>query len=140
MWSLVRAPDLNIVDCIWVSPGSLGGYPVSTTYRANTLLAGIDPVALDYYGSKHILYPLGGYKSQHNPDAYSGLINHLTGARDVINNGGGILGQPSNLGDENIEVFSASAGGAIAEDNNDSSDASGGGGGGGGCFISTTRL
>jgi hypothetical protein len=54
MWELVKAPDLNILDCIWVSPDSLAGYPASTTYRANTLVAGIDPVALDYYGSKHI--------------------------------------------------------------------------------------
>jgi hypothetical protein len=91
MWSLVRAPDLNIVDCIWVSRDSLIGYPPSTTCRANTLLAGIDPVALDYYASKHILQPLGGnFSDQHNPDSYAGLINHLTGACSTINANGGI--------------------------------------------------
>lgn len=111
MWNLVRMPDLNILDCIWVSHESLGGYPPGTTRRTNALLAGIDPVALDYYASKHILLPLGGSRAhEHNPDTFSGLINHLTGARDFINANGGILGQPANIGDENIEVISASDG------------------------------
>ncbi len=138
MWGLVKAPDLNILDCIWVSPDSLAGYPVSTTYRANTLLAGIDPVALDYYGAKHILYPLGGpYQNRHNPDTDPGLINNLVGAQDYINNAGGIFGEPAQMGDENIAVLSASAGGEIDEGRNISS---GSGGGSAGCFISTTRL
>ena len=110
MWSLVKIPDLNILDCIWVSPDSLSGYPPQTTYRSDTLLAGIDPVALDYYASKHILYPLGGsYEDEHNPDSFAGLINHLTGAKDFINKNGGINGFPSQLGDENIEVYFANA-------------------------------
>ena len=110
MWSLVKIPDLNILDCIWVSPDSLRGYPIETTYRANTLLAGIDPVALDYYASKHVLLPLGGsYKDQHDPDSFSGLINHLTGARDFINNNGGINGSSTQTGGENIEVYFANA-------------------------------
>ena len=139
IWGLVRAPDLNIVDCIWVSPDSLTGYPVSTTYRANTLLAGIDPVALDYFGSKHLLYPLGGpYQNRHDPDTDPGLINHLAGAQDVINSAGGILGEPAQMGDENIEVLSASAGGKIDEGRDTNSG--GGSGGGSGCFISTCRL
>ena len=142
IWGLVRAPDLNIVDCIWVSPDSLTGYPESTTYRSNTLLAGIDPVALDYYGSKHILYPLGGpYKGQHNPDTHSGLINHLTGAQDFINGTGGIFGEPAQIGDEKIEVLSASAGGTVdkSRDTSSKSGDSSSGGGGGGCFVTCTH-
>lgn len=132
MWGLVRPADLNILDCIWVSPGSLAGYPVSTTYRANTLLAGFDPVALDYYGSKHILYPLGGnYASRHHPDTYSGLISHLKNAQDFINANGGIDGEPARRGDENIEVLSASAGG------DPGGGSSGGGGSSAACFISS---
>jgi hypothetical protein len=130
MWCLVKVPDLNILDCIWVSPDSLRGYPQDTTYRADTLLAGIDPVAMDYHASKHVLLPLGGkFESQHNPDTFSGLINHLGGALDFINANGGIGGQDVHLGDENIALFSASAGGSN----------SGGGSGGGsvGCFITT---
>ena len=137
MWGLVRPADLNIIDCIWVSPGSLGGYPVATTYRANTLLAGIDPVALDYYGSKHILYPLGGnYAGRHHPDTYSGLISHLKDAQDFINANGGVAGKPVHRGDENIEVLSASAGGDPG-DGSWGGGSSGGGGSGSGCFIST---
>ena len=129
MWSLVRVPDLNILDCIWVSHESLGGYPPEVTYRTNMLLAGIDPVALDYYASKHVLFPLGGGRAhQHDPDSFAGLINHLTGAREFINANGGIKGEPTHMGDENIEVISVSAGGSIT---------GGGGGGGGRCFIAT---
>jgi hypothetical protein len=51
---------LNILDCIWVSPEALGGYPPDKTHRADILLAGIDPVAIDYYAAKHVLLPLGG--------------------------------------------------------------------------------
>ncbi len=128
----MKVPDLNILDCIWVSPDSLRGYPQDTTYRADTLLAGIDPVAMDYYASKHVLLPLGGkFESQHNPDTFSGLINHLGGALDFINANGGIGGQDVHLGDENIALFSASAGGS------NSGGESGGSGGDAGCFITT---
>jgi uncharacterized protein (DUF362 family) len=141
MWGLIKPADLNIVDCIWVSPDSLSGYPVSTTHRANTLLAGIDPVALDYYGSKHILYPLSGpYQNRHHPDTDPGLINHLVGAQDFINSAGGIFGDPAQMGDDNIDVLSASAGGKIDEGRDTGGDSGGtGDGGGSGCFISTTR-
>jgi uncharacterized protein (DUF362 family) len=129
MWSLVRIPDLNILDCIWVSHESLGGYPPEATRRTDILLAGIDPVALDYYGSKHVLLPLGGSRAhEHDPDSFPGLINHLVGAQDFINANGGIGGEPTRMGDDNIEVFSASGGGSVT---------TGGGGGGGGCFIAT---
>jgi uncharacterized protein (DUF362 family) len=108
MWSLVRIPDLNILDCIWVSHESLKGYPPATTCRTDTLLAGIDPVALDYFASKHVLLPLGGGKAhEHDPDSFAGLINHLIGARDVINANGGIAGEDVRLGDDNIEVISS---------------------------------
>jgi hypothetical protein len=117
MFIETRAPVLNIVDCIWVSQDSLSGYPVSTTTRTDTLLAGIDPVALDYHASKHILLPLGGsYTNQHDPDTFSGLINHLDGAQTTINNSGGIGGQMSNRGDANIDVFSANADAAPSPD------------------------
>ncbi len=128
MWSLVRPPDLNILDCIWVSHEALRGYPPETTHRTDILLGGVDPVALDYYGSKHVLYPLGGSRAgEHDPDSFSGLINHLTGARDFINNNGGIQGDLARMGDDNIEVLSASAGALT-----------GGSAGSGGCFIATS--
>jgi hypothetical protein len=108
--SLVRAPDLNILDCIWVSPESLSGYPPSATHRADILLAGIDPVALDYFAAKHVLQPLGGSPTgEHDPDNFAGLRDHLKGASDFININGGINGKLTDIGDDNIEVFSASA-------------------------------
>jgi len=110
MWSLVRAPDLNILDCIWVSHEALRGYPEDTTHRSNVLLAGMDPVALDYYGSKHVLLPVGGNRAHmHNPDSFPGLINHLGGAQAFINTNGGIAGLPAVQGDENILVVTRSA-------------------------------
>jgi hypothetical protein len=109
-WSLVRTPDLNIVDCIWVSQDSLTGYPPETTSRRNVLLAGLDPVALDYYASKHVLLPLGGsYAAQHDPDRFSGLAGMLSGAQGFINANGGIAGVPARLGDANIEVVPRNA-------------------------------
>ena len=110
MWTLVRTPDLNILDCIWVSHGSLTGYPVETTRRCNTLLAGLDPVALDYVASKHVLAPLGGYyASEHDPDAFPGLVRMLADAETVINAAGGIGGAPVRRGDANIAVVARSA-------------------------------
>lgn len=109
MYSIVRTPALNIVDCIWVTYDHHHmGYPPDSTERMNMLLAGLDPVALDYHGSKHILYPLGGEQDHwHNPDNYAGLINHLTGAQQFLNEQGGIRGLSTKQGDENIQVISS---------------------------------
>jgi hypothetical protein len=108
MWSLVRIPVINILDCIWVSHEQLRGYPIEATNRSNILLASTDPVALDYHGSKHVLLPLGGiYAHEHDPDSFAGLINHLEGARDFINANGGIGGKPTQMGDANIDVIYA---------------------------------
>ena len=139
VWSLVRSPDLNILDCIWVSFDSLTGYPPETTSRTNTLLAGLDPVALDYYAAKHIMLPLGGSRAlEHDPDSPRELKSHLDGAQTFINENGGIVGQPARQGDDNIEVITASAGGTDTGGNTGTgANTQGGGGGGGGCFIAT---
>ncbi len=53
--ALVRAPDLNIVDAIWV------GYEDNTSGNANRqdiLLASTDPFAVDWYASEYVLRPL----------------------------------------------------------------------------------
>ncbi len=56
-------PTLNIIDAIWVNANP---YPdlycgPSTSYymatRVNMLIAGVDPVALDFWTAKHILVP-----------------------------------------------------------------------------------
>ncbi|MGA2169465.1 MAG: DUF362 domain-containing protein [Terracidiphilus sp.] len=120
MWTNVRVPDLSILDCIWVSYGSMTaggqhvsgciGYPPSITSRQNTLLAGHDPLALDYHASKHILFPLGGENAAaHDPDNNARLVNVYKQAAETINNTGGILGRPVHTGDRNIQVIATGA-------------------------------
>lgn len=120
MWTLVRKPDLNILDCIWVSFGSMTvgksyvsgciGYPPEITSRQNILLAGHDPIAMDYHANKNILFPLGGNSAAaHDPDNNPRLVAVYSEARDIINEAGGIRGQKVQLGDNNIQVISADA-------------------------------
>ena len=120
MWTEVRAPDLNILDCIWVSYGSMSaggqhvsgcvGYPPSITSRQNTLLAGHDPLAIDYHANKHILLPLGGERAaDHDPDNNRRLVSVYTDAAEEMNQRGGIRGQRARTGDENIQVIMAGA-------------------------------
>lgn len=64
------------------------------------------PVMEEFTLSKHILYPLGGNLiAEHDPDSSGGLITHLAGARDFINQYGGLFGDWSRLGDENLHVI-----------------------------------
>jgi len=52
-----RMPTLNVLDAIWVNanPGSGPSSPYDQATRLNTVMAGTDPVALDYWASKHVL-------------------------------------------------------------------------------------
>ncbi|MCZ2809700.1 MAG: DUF362 domain-containing protein [Candidatus Bathyarchaeota archaeon] len=74
-----RFPTLNILDGIWVNANpapssSCGpGTPYAASTRVNVVMASTDPVALAYWGSKHILMQaaeLIGYADTHtlNPD------------------------------------------------------------------------
>jgi hypothetical protein len=98
---------LNIVDCIWVSR-NLSGYPVDNTFRANRLLAGFDPVALDYYAGKHILLPFSG-NSYHDPDVEPEYRNCLIQARDRIIANGGIRGEDVTFDETLFNVATADA-------------------------------
>jgi len=120
MWTEVRAADLNILDCIWVSHGSMSaggqhvsgciGYPPVITSRQNTLLAGHDPLAIDYHAAKHILLPLGGENAAaHDPDNNPCLVRVLQQAQQTINSAGGIRGRQVYTGDENIHLISTGA-------------------------------
>jgi len=55
-----RMPVLNIVDAIWVNAKPAGGpwTAYDSAVWGDVILAGTDPVALDYFGAKHILMPL----------------------------------------------------------------------------------
>ena len=74
-----RFPILNILDAIWVNanpaPSSSCGpsTPYGAATRVNTVMASTDPVALAYWGSKHVLMQAAksiGYTDTHtiNPD------------------------------------------------------------------------
>ncbi len=67
-------PTLNIIDAVWVNAnpypesycGPSTGYYMAT--RVNMLIAGIDPIALDYWAAKHILVQTAisiGYDDTH---------------------------------------------------------------------------
>lgn len=84
----VITPVLNILDAIWVSHGSLTGFPPSTTFRANMILASQDPVAADYWAAKYILYPID-YNFRHHPD-FPGIKKWLGAAQEMINSRGGL--------------------------------------------------
>lgn len=57
----LRFPDLNIVDATYVGIYNHTDCPIddpTKSVEVRSLLASRDPVAVDYYSSKHILYPL----------------------------------------------------------------------------------
>ncbi|NIQ13816.1 MAG: DUF362 domain-containing protein [Candidatus Dadabacteria bacterium] len=60
----IRKADLNIVTAEWVGLSSRTCLPVA---RTKTVLASKDSVALDYHGSKYILFPNSKIKL-HDPD------------------------------------------------------------------------
>lgn len=90
MMVTVHTPVLNIMDAIWVAQDAVEGYPETATYRANQIVASQDPVALDYWAAKYILYPVDN-NARHNPDI-STIDAWLTGALDTINGRGGFSG------------------------------------------------
>jgi uncharacterized protein (DUF362 family) len=88
MMAAIRTPVLNLVDAIWVSQSSLTGYPENTTVRLNQLLASQDPVALDYWAAKYIMYPID-QNPNHHPD-YPTISQWLNAALQTINGLGGL--------------------------------------------------
>jgi hypothetical protein len=86
------------------------GYPPEITSRQNVLLAGHDPLAIDYHANKHILLPLGGNSAAvHDPDNNLHLASVYRDAQAAINGAGGIRGRKVQLGDENIQVIAVGA-------------------------------
>ena len=106
MFASVRAPVINILDCVWVSQGGLAGYPAENTARLDQLLASVDPVALDYWAAKHVLYPIDN-NAEHHPDKFPVLRKHLTQSRDLINAEGGINGHEVTLDESEINVLTS---------------------------------
>jgi hypothetical protein len=81
----IRRADLNITTAEWVGLSSRTEHPVA---RTRAVLASEDPVALDYHGSKYLLYP-NSKLSIHDPDRKTGpLYQYLSRCAE---SGGGIL-------------------------------------------------
>jgi hypothetical protein len=55
-----RIPTLNILDAIWINarPGKGPQTYYDTATRVNVIMASKDPIALDYWASKHVLLPI----------------------------------------------------------------------------------
>jgi hypothetical protein len=77
----VRAPDLYIVTAEWVGVTPRGGLEqrkdsrldVAAAHHTNAIIAGTDPVALDWWCAKNLLMPLAGARKDlydvENPDS-----------------------------------------------------------------------
>lgn len=114
MVASVRAPVLNIIDATWVSQRNIKGHPESKPFRANRIAAGQDPVALDYWAAKYILYPIDR-NERHHP-SFPGINAWLRDARDIINASGGLYDPEQGIqvgratkDERRMRVFRASA-------------------------------
>jgi hypothetical protein len=67
----IRKADLNIITAEYAGHQGRRKQPGHT----KTVLASTDPVALDYYAGKYVLYPLGGQRAEfNNPDNTRGTF------------------------------------------------------------------
>jgi hypothetical protein len=73
--ALIRAPDLNVVDAIWVA---IDDNTSGAAVHQNVLLASRDPFAVDWYASEYILRPLASYDAQDSSAARSGTFRNAT--------------------------------------------------------------
>lgn len=104
----LRYPDLNIVDATYVGIHDHTDCPIGDPEKSvevRSLLASHDPVAVDYYSSKHILYPLklaAGYENaeEANPDADNLLRAYLLASRERLLE----AGRPAIFGDGQIRL------------------------------------
>jgi len=54
--ALVRAPDLNIIDAVWVA--TIDNFSSPSAVRLDTILASRDPFAADWYATEYLLRPV----------------------------------------------------------------------------------
>lgn len=104
MMAHVRAPNLNIIDSIWASINSVNGKPDTHPQRANQLTASTDPVAIDYWAAKHIMFPLSR-NPEHNPDEPLVFrVGVLLPALEELNRCGGCNGKPVTIDEQEMQV------------------------------------
>ncbi|HWR98789.1 MAG TPA: DUF362 domain-containing protein, partial [Candidatus Methanoperedens sp.] len=102
MYARVRRPSLTILDATWVSHLALAGYPESATRRLNRILAGQDPVAVDFVAARDILYPIDR-NPRHHPSAPN-VRAWLIAARDRINELGGLYAPAAGILQGNVTI------------------------------------
>lgn len=73
--ALIRAPDLHLVDAIWV--GYEDNYD-GDAIRQDVLLASTDPFAVDWYTSEYVLRPLASWDPQETSAARGGTFRSAT--------------------------------------------------------------
>ena len=84
LMNVARYPDLNIVDAIWVTPAGGPDGPYESAVRLDRLLAGRDPIALDYYCGKYVMGAISS-DSRHDPNNAGGVFHQmLFSSRDVL--------------------------------------------------------
>jgi hypothetical protein len=104
--STIRRADLNLVSAEWVGLSSRTDLPAA---RTRVVLAGTDPVALDYHSAKYVLHPNSGIK-YHNPeDQSSPTCQYLKGCAA---HGGGIFDE----GKVTVKSFDVGAGRLQSDD------------------------
>ena len=104
MFRHVRAPDLNILDSTWTPVNAVNGHPDTHPERTDQFSASTDPLALDYWASKNILFPLSG-NPLHNPDEpLKFRMRTLLPALHEFQGCGGIRGKPVTMDESEIRV------------------------------------
>ena len=115
----VRFPTLTILDAIYVNPNPKGtsnqgpSTPYSSAVKTNQIVAGLDPVAIDYWSSKNILLPAAqslGYGSSScsslDPDSPGQIFhNYLTQSAMMIS----AAGIQATMDPSRIKLYSKSA-------------------------------
>lgn len=85
----VRPPVLHVIDAIWVAHKALSGFPEQKTRKLNVLTASQDPVALDHWTARHVLFPIDG-NVRHDP-GHDNIQAWLEPAERLINARGGLF-------------------------------------------------
>ncbi|MDP2897130.1 MAG: DUF362 domain-containing protein [bacterium] len=108
-------PTLNILDATYVNPNPMGqtGNGPSTSYtqalKMDTLMASLDPFALDYWASKNVLIPAAKQRGYTNvdsmdPDKSGAFRTYLQAAKNIVL----LSGQPVTTDPDKITVYRAS--------------------------------
>ncbi|MGQ9513711.1 MAG: DUF362 domain-containing protein [Thermoproteota archaeon] len=105
-----RVPTLNILDAIWINaiPGNGPDTSYGEATKTNLVLASTDPVALDYWASKHILLQTAKIKRYANtesldPDGQLAFGNYLSKSLDQLT----AAGYEFTMDEDRITVYIA---------------------------------